>query len=368
VRNCAKCKAKARPWELLCPLCAPNSPTESDHIVLLGSTSSRVLTARLLATTILIVGGFLSVRATLFFLAARLAPRWGEWINSAAVLAIVIVFLFTFAALWAAWQEFAHHTASYEVTSTEAVTHFQRSRNVLPSDTGAIALRDVTSVDMEQSAVGRWLDYGDIRIFSAGNTESYLRLVGVAHPKQFVARLNTLVANAGTFPRPPHRTLQTPLKEPEHESFGDRVKAILGALLFLLMVVAMIYGACSGSKVRNPIMRVGETREVHLTGQGLIALSNEKYDCSWSEKETEETRFRVTSPGYIQVAIESFNVTATQMSSGCMFGLDTTVRITVLSDAPAGQPTVKIMFFHPKLLPPHVTAAGVETMNVTVSR
>ncbi|NDJ63308.1 MAG: PH domain-containing protein [Chloroflexi bacterium] len=66
--------------------------------------------------------------------------------------------------------------------TTRRVT--QRRGNILTSNETSISLPNVTDVNVNRSALGKLLGYGDISIQSAGSSAAEVQFVAVANPTQ----------------------------------------------------------------------------------------------------------------------------------------------------------------------------------------
>jgi hypothetical protein len=265
-------------------------------------------------------------------------------------------------------MEFRDDEECFQISATEATRELWR-KNQLPVRMGTLALVNPSSTRIDQSRAGRLLNYGDIILHKKPDDSPFLRLTDVIAPSAFNERLHEVALAAKAFPTPPERPRETRPAEPaKKEDFGDYVKGIAGIILLLLMLVAMIYGCLKGSQARNPTVYPGEILEIELRGQGLIASPREDLDCSWTAKDQRRLRLDIHSPDYVHIEIMASNIVASKMGSGCLFGLELTLKIYVSDTAPEGDVPVTIYFKHPKLMPPRVNVPGKEEIRLRIRR
>lgn len=363
-RLCSVCKRETRPWERICPRCPVASP---EQWILVGCTPLRARLSRLIISVAATVGIVVVVRAIAFAFDDAASPRWGSWVHTASVLVVVVVFSVGFIYVSTVFMGFQDKEC-FEVSATEATAEFWR-KNELPIRKGTLALVNLASMRIDQGLVGRLLNYGDIILHKKPDNSPFRRLGDVVAPAAFKERLHELAIAATAFPTPPERVRETKAAATtKKESFGDYVKGVAGIILLLMMLVAMIYGCWTGSEARNLTMRPGQSREIELKGQGLIASPREGLDCSWTARDQSQLHFDIDSPDYVRAEIEESNIVPSKMGSGCLFGLETMLRISILDSAPDGDTLVTIHFKHPKLTPPRVNIPGKEVIKIKIRR
>ena len=302
----------------------------------------------------------LFARVLVSSLSFALSSLFGDAGESAGT-AIALVTMFG-AVLWLVtaivlgWQEFRSQTI-YDI-SRRAVRYFNVTDTNVREHT--VALVDITSVQVAQNCLGRFLGYGHLTLSTREQSKAVI-FQGLAQPYEFKKRVEDLLEIAV-----PKAVDAPPLgRANETASTGPpRKRGLLSIVTPAIVIVAIV--ALLAWIIMPPTIdvRPGESRDVFLEADYVLTHG----DLGWTDSDTENLDIRVSAPDMISVSVDSMHAVLTKIGEGQSIGFQYTARVQVSPNASVGEAAIYIRITHPKLTGPSVSQPPIRKIRVRIRK
>jgi len=273
-----------------------------------------------------------------------------------ALLTMVAAVSWLLAAIVLGWQEFRSQTI-YDI-SRRAVRYFNVTETNIREYT--VALADVTSVQVAQNRLGRFLGYGHLTLSTSEQSEA-VTFQGLAQPHEFKKRVEDLLEIAV-----PKKVDASPLGIANETSptGPPRKRGLLGIVTPAIVIVAIV--ALLAWIIMPPTIdvRPGESRDVFLEADYVLTHG----DLGWTDSDTENLNVRVSAPDMISVSVDSIHVVLTKIGQGQSIGFQYTAKVQVSPNASVGEAAIYIRITHPKLTGPSVSQPPIRKIRVRIRK